>query len=425
MSHGRFSLRRQLPVHSPLPASALAQAIVRFSSRDCPHRRLRRLVAERFHADHVVLYGSGTQALTVGIRLARTRAGLDAPVALPAYTCYDIATAAIGADTPLVLYDVDPETLAPDWTSFESALRTGARVAVLGPLYGFPFNWSAATELAERYGAVLIEDAAQAAGGEWDGRPIGTFGALTVLSFGRGKGWTGGNGGALLIREPAGCTRTFGASRSGDGPADTADPVTTIPDPPPASATTELATAVASAAQWLMARPAIYGLPYALPMLHLGETMYHPPQAEEGMTRTAAVLALATERASRLSVEERRRAADRVRALASAGDVPIRPISLSPESCPGYLRFPCLSPPEGLDHRRLRGLGRYGVETGYPTTLAELPAVSRRLARPGAPHFPGAEILARQLITLPTHTLAGERDWSAIFDILQDARLRG
>jgi dTDP-4-amino-4,6-dideoxygalactose transaminase len=90
-------------------------------------------------------------------------------VALPGYTCYDVATAAVGADARILLYDLDPETLAPDWGSLERTLEAGAGVVVLAPLYGYPFDWSAGEALAARHDAILVEDAAQGAGGTWRG----------------------------------------------------------------------------------------------------------------------------------------------------------------------------------------------------------------------------------------------------------------
>ena len=57
---------------------------------------------------------------------------------------------------------------------------------------------TAIAEIAERHGLAVVEDAAQGLGATWRGRPLGSFGDVSVLSFGRGKGWTGGVGGALL-----------------------------------------------------------------------------------------------------------------------------------------------------------------------------------------------------------------------------------
>ncbi len=108
-------------------------------------------------------------------------------MALPAFTCYDIASAAVGAGVRVALYDVDPDTLGPDPASLERVLAAGAGAVVAGPLYGVPLEWDALRALADRHGALLIEDAAQGHGASWRGRPLGSLGDLSVLSFGRGK----------------------------------------------------------------------------------------------------------------------------------------------------------------------------------------------------------------------------------------------
>src|SRR5262249_36974288 len=152
------------------------------------------LLRSRYDARVVHLTSSGTSALQVAIRLARVRAG-DGPVALPAYGCYDIASAAVGADLPIALYDVDPATLSPDLDSLSAVLAGGARIVVVAPVAGMPVDWSGVEQCAGAFGAFLVEDAAQGHGAFLRGRPVGSLGPLSVLSFGRGKGWTGGAGG--------------------------------------------------------------------------------------------------------------------------------------------------------------------------------------------------------------------------------------
>ena len=69
----------------------------------------------------LLLTDSGTSALALALqRAARERPG---PAALPAFCCYDIATAADVAGVPFVLYDVDPETLGPDPASLGGRWR--------------------------------------------------------------------------------------------------------------------------------------------------------------------------------------------------------------------------------------------------------------------------------------------------------------
>jgi dTDP-4-amino-4,6-dideoxygalactose transaminase len=103
---------------------------------------LARSIGAEFDSSVVRLCGSGTDALQRGIRLAAARVGRRAAVALPAYSCFDLASAAIGTDLPIVLYDLDPDTLGPDLDSLRHALAAGARVVVISPLYGMPVDWA-------------------------------------------------------------------------------------------------------------------------------------------------------------------------------------------------------------------------------------------------------------------------------------------
>ena len=76
-----------------------------------PRSDLVAVLKREFQADEVVLCGSGTQALQLGLVVASKTVGSAGPVALPAYTCFDVATAALGAEARIHLYDIDPTTL--------------------------------------------------------------------------------------------------------------------------------------------------------------------------------------------------------------------------------------------------------------------------------------------------------------------------
>ncbi|HEV8409910.1 MAG TPA: DegT/DnrJ/EryC1/StrS family aminotransferase, partial [Gemmatimonadaceae bacterium] len=247
---------RVMPVHTPLSGTALSRAATdTLPWRDDARPRLAGFLQKLYDADDALLLDSGTHALELAIRLALRYLGEPAAVALPAYTCFDVATAAVGAGAPVALYDVDPRTLAPDLATLEHAMAHGARVVVVSPLYGIPVDWDAIETCAARYDAIAIEDAAQGFGSSWKGRAVGSLGRLSVLSFGRGKGWTGGGGGALLARN--GITRMLGPLKEFS--------------PRPAGAFTGF---LAATAQWTFGRPSLYGIPASIPWLHLGETNY-------------------------------------------------------------------------------------------------------------------------------------------------------
>ncbi len=95
------------------------------------------LLNERYSPRSVLLTDSGTTALTAAlIGVLRDRPG--SPVAIPAFSCYDVAAATDGAGAPALLYDVDPHTLAPDLAQLRATLRQGAAAVVAVHLYGCP-----------------------------------------------------------------------------------------------------------------------------------------------------------------------------------------------------------------------------------------------------------------------------------------------
>ena len=388
-------MRRQLPGTSPISAGALARALAAPVTVPDALARLRELLRARFEASDVRLYGSGTQALQASLRTAVDATG--GAVALPGYSCFDMATAAVGSGAPLAFYDVDPRTLAPDPGSLEEALRAGATVVVAGNLYGLPLDWDVLGDLATRYGAILVEDAAQGVGSRWNGRPGGTFGDLTVLSFGRGKGWTGGGGGALLGR--------------GDR--------VSLPPAPDRSASGSRSLAV-GLAQWTLGRPGLFGLAHAVPGLHLGETLYHDPGPLVRIARASAALILSTEDAARHEV-----AARRVRAAAWRDDLPDRLSETLPSPVQGGvsadLRFPFLAPPGDAARRSiLKRVQRFGAAPGYPAVLRDIPAVAPTVAGSQQRFLDGAETLVSRLVTLPTHTFVTDREVSEATAILRE-----
>jgi dTDP-4-amino-4,6-dideoxygalactose transaminase len=370
-------------VHSPLSWRALASGAASMVGRDARDAVARELQA-RFGPVALRTTASGTAALTLALRAA-AKAGA-APVALPAYSCFDIATAADGADVPVMLYDLDVTTLAPDPASLDAALAAGARTVVVAHLYGIPADMDVVQELVRAGGALVVDDAAQGAGATWRGRPLGTLGSLGVLSFGRGKGVTAGRGGALLAM---------------DGPGRTAlEAVASVLD----AARLSPAEPFTAMAQWLLARPSLYGIPASLPFLGLGETVYHPPETPRAMSRFAAGV-LASTLALAASAAERRRAtaARWQQALAlfapSALLVPRAPAG----GVSGALRQPVVvGTPELREYFSSSSARALGVLPGYPSSLADLEGFQRRIRNADNP-FPTARRLATSLYTIPTH----------------------
>jgi len=385
-------MRRQLPAYSPLTLRAvLAAGVGALSGGAAARRAVTHWLADTYGAGDVLLTDSGTAALTLAIRACLADRP-ERPVALPAYGCYDLATAADGAGARVVLYDLEPETLAPEQASLERALALGAGAVVLAHWYGVPADPEPVRRLAAGAGARLIEDAAQAAGATIRGRPAGAFGDLVVLSFGRGKGTTAGRGGALLAHG-AESGRLLDAVRGRCAPR----------------ARGWLEVPVLKA-QWLLGRPSLYAVPASLPFLRLGETVYHAPRPAAAMSAAAAGALARTHELGAAEVEIRRGHAARLLNNPLPGLTPVR---VARDLVPGYLRLPLLASPAARAAALTTRARSLGVMPGYPAALCDLPGFGERVLN--REHgFAGARRLAAELVTLPTHGLLTERDMVTI-----------
>lgn len=358
-------------MHSPIAVAGLSAAgVAAITGRRAPLRRVAASLRKEFATPRVLLTDSGTSALVAALRLG---VGKGNVAAVPGYTCFDVASALRLAGVKARLYDVDPKTLSPDLDSLDAALGHGAKAVLVTHLYGYPADMHGIASVAERHGAIVIEDAAQGIGATYDGKLLGAFGALSILSFGRGKGVTGGRGGALLVND----------SRFDTAADDAAAALGTPPH-----GWTEL---FVSAAQWILGRPWLYGIPASIPSLHLGATVYRTAHEPRSMSAAAAAL---VSRAPR-DLAGRVRIADILtRAVEEGGD--IASIAVAENARPSYLRYVI------LDSGRRSPSPNIGVLRGYPSSLAALDAMRPALVGDNIA-LPGVDRLVKSLFTLPTH----------------------
>ena len=197
-------IRHQLAAYSPIPGSATLAALASgLRLNDDPRRALADLLAARYHSQHTLLCASGTQALELALRVSLRDSRPDASIALPAYTCYDVATAAVGCNAPISLYDLDPESQLPILESLGLVLAVGAAVVVVSPLYGYPCTVADTPGAGRSLQCGTHRGCGTGTRGLPGEKVLGSLGTISILSFGRGKGWTGGGGGAVLMRNSA------------------------------------------------------------------------------------------------------------------------------------------------------------------------------------------------------------------------------
>jgi len=396
-----FPLRRVPPVHAAIRASALWRAArVHFASSPQPESSAIALATERLSEVYpdreILLTSNGTSALMLALQATKSPTITRACVALPAYACPDIGSAAIGAGYQIVLYDVVPSTLEPDFESLRRCLDAGATHVVAVHLFGRLVDVPEIQQLAALHGAVVIEDAAQHAGGMLRGVRGGALADWSTLSFGRGKGINAGGGGALM-------RRLAGAGRLPAG----------LPTAGVASSLVGLAKATAAE---LLSHPAVYWMPSGIPALQLGETVYHAPEHARTMTMSSAMLLVEALDREPQALAARQMAERRY--LEALTTVKFRGTSVMLGDAAHGMASGALRVPVHLPDRVAAALSGLGVARSYPRTLADYPEIAGSVMNASEP-IPGARTLADSLYTLPTHARLRDVERVAIIRALQ------
>lgn len=153
---------------------------------------------------HCVAVNSGTSALHLGLLAAGIGPGDEVIVPSFSFAATGNAVALTGA-TP-VFVDIEPLhfCIAPEAVERAITERTAAIMPV--HLYGHPADMIAIRRIADGRGLLVVEDAAQAHGALWDGRPVGSWGAVAAFSFYPTKNMTTGEGG-MIVTDDAGVAR--------------------------------------------------------------------------------------------------------------------------------------------------------------------------------------------------------------------------
>jgi dTDP-4-amino-4,6-dideoxygalactose transaminase len=162
-----------------------------------PHgEALRIALADAWDCEHVVLCGSGTYAVELGLRALRVEAGDEVVLADYDFPGNFLNVHALGA-TP-VLVDVAPGNWNMDVAAVEGALGPRTKAILVSHLHGGIVPMRALMEMAQARGVAVLEDACQCPGARIEGRRAGMWGDVGVVSFGGSKLLSAGRGGALL-----------------------------------------------------------------------------------------------------------------------------------------------------------------------------------------------------------------------------------
>ncbi len=164
-------------------------------------RRCNEWMEKRFHAHKVLLTTSGTTALDMASLLCDLKPGDE--VILPSFTFSSSATAFAIYGAKLVFVDVRPDTMNIDETKIEAAITDKTRVILAMHYAGVACEMDTIMDIAHRHGLLVVEDAAQGVMSSYKGKALGTIGDFGCYSFHETKNYSMGEGGAVLVNNPA------------------------------------------------------------------------------------------------------------------------------------------------------------------------------------------------------------------------------
>jgi len=144
---------------------------------------------------HAVAVNNGTAALNAALLAAGVKHGDE--VIVPSFTFVATAEAVAFAGARIVFADIDPETYTLSPEDVEQAVTDKTKAVLPVDLYGYSADMKPLREIAKKYGLALLEDAAQAHGATYQGKPAGFFADIACWSLYASKNITTGEGGVI------------------------------------------------------------------------------------------------------------------------------------------------------------------------------------------------------------------------------------
>ena len=152
--------------------------------------------AARVGRKHGIAVSNGTVAIDAAVDALGIGAGDE--VILPTFTIISCILQIVRTGATPVLVDADPLTWNMDVTQIEAKITPRTKAIMVVHIYGLPVDMDPVLDICRRYGLKLIEDAAEMIGQTYRGRPCGSFGDISTVSFYPNKHVTTGEGGMIL-----------------------------------------------------------------------------------------------------------------------------------------------------------------------------------------------------------------------------------
>jgi len=153
----------------------------------------------QFACEHALLCSSGTIGVELALRGCGVTTGDEVVLAGYDFPGNFRAVEAVGARPVLIDVELDSWCLATE--ALAEVRRASVKAVIVSHLHGGLADMPKIMALARERGWAVVEDACQQPGAQLEGRPVGSWGDVGVLSFGGSKLLTAGRGGAVLTRD--------------------------------------------------------------------------------------------------------------------------------------------------------------------------------------------------------------------------------
>lgn len=404
-------MRYLAPAGTPISASDLWRWLGRLPRKRRALESLRAQLMAQFGLAGCEFVSSGRAGLTLSLQMLYALRG-DAKrneVVIPGYTCFSVPASIERAGLRVRVCDIDPRTLSYDPDQLAHFDFSRVLAIVSANLYGLPNDLAAIESIARRHGVYMVDDAAQALGAVYAGRPVGTFGDVGLFSLDKGKNITSMQGGILVTRDAGIATalRQRVEALPGPGMTDT------------------LVQVLKLFVYAVLLPPARYGITRRLPFLGLGRTPYHAPSPLRRYSPALGAFAsIIYARLEQLGAE--RRANALALSAAVAGLASLESIARLPDTEPVFVRLPMLAADARTREQLLRTLDAVGIgATGsYPSAIVDIPELRGQLDSRDV-ECPGAREVASRIVTMPTHAFVRIPDIESVAAALRAAIATG
>jgi dTDP-4-amino-4,6-dideoxygalactose transaminase len=341
-----------------------------------------------YRVGHCFTVSSGKAALVLILQALHELSPERDEVLIPAYTCYSVPSAIVRAGLKIRLCDVSPESLDFNFDRLEEQLDNPRLLCIVPThLFGLPADVERVNRLVSHRNIFVVEDAAQAMGGEWNGKKMGTLGDVGLFSMGRGKAFSTVEGGVILtdndligraIEKRLGVIVEYGVFDC-------------------------LKLVLYAVALSVLIHPWIYWLPKSLPFLKLGETHFDSSFPIRRLSSCQAGMAKGWKATIDGLKKIRSKNANKIVGYGLTFPGASRGV------IPDLIRFPVLIADADTKRKILENSEKMGlgISNGYPDSIDGIHELGNVSDGKG---FPGAKDSAARIVSLPVHPFVNECD---------------